>query len=81
MRYATVIARLRSSRSNLNTLRLLRLRLAMTFVLVMVPLTMGGQMKTEKIVIFNAKTGQKETVETVVKADAEWKKLLTPEQY
>lgn len=39
-------------------------------------------MKTEsKIRIFNAETGKIEEVNPIVKSDAEWKKLLTPEQY
>ena len=37
--------------------------------------------KVEKIEIYNATTGKTETVETVVKTDAEWKKILTPEQF
>jgi len=42
---------------------------------------MGAQMKTDKISIYNSLTGKTETVEPVVKTDAEWKKILTPEQY
>lgn len=34
-----------------------------------------------KIPIFNAETGKTEEVELIIKADAEWKKILTPEQY
>ena len=34
-----------------------------------------------KIVIFNADTGKVEDVELIAKSDAEWKKVLTPEQY
>lgn len=34
-----------------------------------------------KIPIFNARTGAVEELETVVKTDGEWKRLLTPEQY
>lgn len=37
--------------------------------------------KPEKIKIFNATTGKIEEVEKIHKTDAEWKKLLTPEQY
>lgn len=33
------------------------------------------------IKIFNAQTNQVEEVEPVVKSEAEWKKVLTPEQY
>jgi len=35
----------------------------------------------EKIKIFNTATGQVEEVEKIFKSDAEWKKILTPEQY
>lgn len=35
----------------------------------------------EKIKIFNASTGQIEEVQKVYKTDAEWRKILTPEQY
>jgi peptide-methionine (R)-S-oxide reductase len=34
-----------------------------------------------QIDIFNAATGKVEKIERVVKSDAEWRKLLTPEQY
>jgi peptide methionine sulfoxide reductase msrA/msrB len=34
-----------------------------------------------KIFIFNADTGKVEDVERIAKSDAEWKKVLTPEQY
>lgn len=34
-----------------------------------------------KIEIYDATTGKTEKVDRVVKTDAEWKKLLTPEQY
>lgn len=36
---------------------------------------------TTRIKIFNARTNQVEEVEPVVKSDAEWKKILTPEQF
>ena len=35
----------------------------------------------EQIKIYNAETQQIETVERVIKTDAEWKKILTPEQF
>lgn len=37
--------------------------------------------EAEKIEIYNASTGKTEMVERVVKSDAEWKKILTPEQF
>ncbi len=36
---------------------------------------------TGKIKIFNPKTESVEEVDPIVKSDAEWKKILTPEQY
>jgi peptide methionine sulfoxide reductase msrA/msrB len=42
---------------------------------------MKEEKKTGEIPIFNAATGQVEQVEKVEKTDAEWKKILTPEQY
>ena len=37
--------------------------------------------RSEKINVFNARTGEVEEVERVYKTDDEWRKLLTPEQY
>ncbi len=36
---------------------------------------------SEKIELFNAKTGKTEKVDPIVKSEAEWRKLLTPEQF
>jgi len=49
-------------------------------------LCLGGNMagftkEPEKVKIFNASTGQVEELEKVVLTSAEWKKILTPEQY
>ena len=41
----------------------------------------GFSKETEKIKIFNASTGKVEEVEKIYKTDAEWQKILTPEQY
>jgi len=48
--------------------------------------SVGGTMKGESVrggtvAIFNARTGRVEQVARVMKSDAEWKKILTPEQY
>lgn len=37
--------------------------------------------KRLNIPIFNAETGKVEDVDRIIKSDAEWKKILTPEQY
>jgi len=55
-------------------------------ILVGFILLLGGRMEVSskepgKIRIFNAATGQVEEVERVYKTDAQWKKILTPEQY
>ncbi|TAM40724.1 peptide-methionine (S)-S-oxide reductase, partial [bacterium] len=47
---------------------------------------LGGRMEglakePERIKIFNAETGRIDEVEKVYKSEAEWKKILTPEQY
>jgi peptide-methionine (R)-S-oxide reductase len=41
----------------------------------------GFSKETEKIKIFDAASGKILDVEKVYKTDAEWKKILTPEQY
>ena len=41
----------------------------------------GGVKTAEKIEIYDALTGKTEKVDPVVKTDAEWKRLLTPEQF
>ncbi|MFH0778798.1 MAG: bifunctional methionine sulfoxide reductase B/A protein [Candidatus Eisenbacteria bacterium] len=41
----------------------------------------GKSREAKSIAIFNARTGEVEQVDRVVKTDAEWKRILTPEQY
>ena len=51
-------------------------------VWLLVPLTLGAAMQAQqKIQIFNPATNTVEEVEPIIKSDAEWKQLLTPEQY
>ncbi len=50
--------------------------------LLLVFFTFGAAMNAQnKIQIFNPETNKAEEVDPVVKSDAEWKKLLKPEQY
>ncbi|MDD5129367.1 MAG: bifunctional methionine sulfoxide reductase B/A protein [Candidatus Omnitrophica bacterium] len=56
------------------------------FVFLLLVLVLGGYMEAftkepERIKIFNAVTSQIEEVERTYKTEAEWKKILTPEQY
>ena len=55
----------------------------MLFAVLALPwIFLGADMNpNEKIRIYNAATGKTEEVAPVVKSDAEWKKLLTPEQF
>jgi peptide methionine sulfoxide reductase msrA/msrB len=55
-------------------------------IILAFPFLLGGAMKDtvkrpEKIKIYNVFTDSVEEVEKVYKSDAEWKKILTPEQY
>lgn len=52
------------------------------FVIFLLFLSIGSIMaKNEKIKIFNASTHQVEEVGKIIKSDAEWRKILTPEQF
>jgi peptide-methionine (R)-S-oxide reductase len=42
---------------------------------------MGADKAADKISIYNARTGKVELVARVIRTKAEWKKILTPEQY
>lgn len=51
-----------------------------------IPLLLGAEMNSDKqnrqkIPIFNAATGKTEEVEKIYKTDAEWRKILTSQQY
>jgi len=47
-----------------------------------IPFLLGAEMKNEaKVEIYSAKTGETQTVDPIVKSDAEWKKILTVEQF
>ncbi len=52
------------------------------FTLLVLPFIFGAGMDNSgKIEIYNAKTGKVEKVDPVMRSDAEWKKILTPEQF
>ena len=51
------------------------------FVLIGAFVNNADSEDTKKIPIFNAGTGKIEEVDRIVKSNAEWKKVLTPEQY
>ena len=55
---------------------------SMWLVLGLVPFTLAAAMpQQKKIQIFNPKTNAVEDVDPVIKSDAEWKQILTPQQY
>ena len=51
------------------------------FILAVVTIMLSIRQKPGTIPIFNAQTGKVEQIARVVKTDAEWRKILTPEQY
>lgn len=53
------------------------------FLSAVSPFILGAKLKgiPTKIEIYNARTGKVEKVESIVRSEAEWKKILTPEQY
>lgn len=57
------------------------MRLAKKSPLLLCLLLVGAAMNTQKIPIFNPETNSVESVEPVIKSEAQWKKLLTAEQY
>jgi peptide methionine sulfoxide reductase msrA/msrB len=64
----------------------MKFKMVLLMALFIVPIITGGAMKESddkdiRIKIFNAVTGEFEDVDIVRKSDAEWKKILTPEQY
>ncbi|MDD5132110.1 MAG: peptide-methionine (R)-S-oxide reductase MsrB [bacterium] len=50
-------------------------------ILLSAGVIMGEAKDTGQISLYNARTGKVELVPRVVKTSAEWKKILTPEQY
>ncbi len=47
-----------------------------------IPLLLGAEMNEQQMIpIFNAATGKTEEVKKIYKTDAEWQKILTPEQF
>lgn len=61
----------------------MRNRYVFLFIFTTIPFILGADMKeaANKIEIYNAKTGKAEKLDRVVRSDAEWKKILKPEQY
>ncbi len=56
-------------------------RYVLFFILTALPFMIGAEMKADQIEIYNAETGKTEKVDRVEKSDADWKKILTPEQF
>lgn len=64
----------------------MRKQSALVLILFILPFLAGGKIinrerEPGKIYIFNASTGKVELVDKIYRTDAEWKKLLTHEQY
>jgi len=57
-----------------------KIKTSCAVLLLLLPILLGGKM-AEKIKIFDVATGQVNEVEKIDKTEAEWKKILTPEQY
>ena len=57
------------------------LRLGLCLALILGVSMASGEEKTERIRIFDAQTGKIKEVDKVIKSEAQWKEILTPEQY